>query len=111
VFSASSSRIDTDQVPAVSTASWNRAIFSAQNSTSSGSSDTEVNADTVITCGVPSTQVPTTTMPVGRRPAALRNAAGATPVTGPAPDPAAAGPALPAPPAWAAPAARPGRRP
>ena len=48
VFSASSSSTDTAQVPAASTASWKRAIFSAQNSTSSGSSDTEVKALTVI---------------------------------------------------------------
>jgi len=34
--------------PTARTESWKRAIFSAQNSTSGGSSDTEVNALTVI---------------------------------------------------------------
>ena len=48
VFSASSVSTDTAQVPVASTASWNRAIFSAQNSTRSGSSDTEAKAVTVI---------------------------------------------------------------
>src|SRR5579875_2516085 len=43
-FSESSPSTDTAQVPASRTASWNRATFSAQNSTSTGSSDTEVNA-------------------------------------------------------------------
>ena len=47
-FSASSVSTDTAQVPVASTASWNRAIFSAQNSTRSGSSDTEAKAVTVI---------------------------------------------------------------
>jgi hypothetical protein len=40
--------MDTAQDSSASTASWNRAIFSAQNSTSGGSSDTEVNALTVM---------------------------------------------------------------
>jgi hypothetical protein len=48
VFSASSVSTETAQVPVASTASWNRAIFSAQKSTRSGSSDTEVKAVTVI---------------------------------------------------------------
>jgi hypothetical protein len=48
VFSASSARMDTAHDPAASTASWKRAIFSAQNSTSGGSSDTDMKALTVI---------------------------------------------------------------
>ena len=48
VFSSSSARMDTAQEPSARTASWNRAIFSAQNKTSGGSSETEVNALTVM---------------------------------------------------------------
>ena len=40
--------IDTDQNPAARTVSWKRAIFSAQNRTSSGASETELNALTVM---------------------------------------------------------------
>jgi hypothetical protein len=81
IFSESSSSTLTAQLPAASTASWKRAIFSAQNSTSSGSSDTEVNALTVMMCGTPSRAADTTTIPAGNRPAASRNAAGSTPLT------------------------------
>src|SRR5580700_7910525 len=69
VFSASSLRMDTAHQPAVITASWNLATFSAQNSTSGGSSETEVNALTVIACPV---RVATTTMPLANWPAARR---------------------------------------
>jgi hypothetical protein len=77
-FSASSSSTLTAHLPAASTASWNRAIFSAQNSTSSGSSDTEVNALTVMLCGTPSRVAETTRMPVANCPAARRKSAGST---------------------------------
>jgi len=70
VFSSSSARMDTAQEPAARTASWNRAIFSAQNSTSGGSSETEANALTVM-AWVP--RVVTTTMPLANWPAASRN--------------------------------------
>jgi hypothetical protein len=72
VFSASSARMDTAQAPAASTASWKRAIFSAQNSTSGGSSETDANALTVIAWPA---LVVTTTMPPGNWPAARRKAA------------------------------------
>jgi hypothetical protein len=55
-----------------STASWKRAIFSAQNSTSGGSSETDANALTVIAWPA---LVVTTTMPPGNWPAARRKAA------------------------------------
>ncbi len=61
--------MDTAHDPAAMTASWKRAIFSAQNSTSGGSSDTEVNALTVIACPA---LVVTTTMPPGNWPTARR---------------------------------------
>ncbi len=70
VFSAFSSSTETDQIPASRTVSWKRAIFSAQNSTSTGSRDTALNALTVMAWSTPSRRVPTTRMPVGRRPAA-----------------------------------------
>jgi hypothetical protein len=73
VFSASSARIDTAQPASASTASWKRAIFSAQNSTSGGSSETEANALTVMAWPAP---VVTTTMPLANWPAARRNEAG-----------------------------------
>ena len=72
VFSPSSARMDTAQAPDSSTASWNRAIFSAQNSTSGGSSETDANALTVIAWPA---LVVTTTMPPGNWPAARRKAA------------------------------------
>ena len=72
VFSSSSARTDTAQDPSARTASWKRAIFSAQNSTSGGSSETEVNALTVMAW--PSGVV-TTTIPLANWPAARRNAA------------------------------------
>jgi hypothetical protein len=74
--------MDTAHDPAAMTASWKRAIFSAQNSTSGGSSDTEVNALTVIAWPAP---VVTTTMPPGNWPAAWRKAAGSTSLTSAAP--------------------------
>jgi hypothetical protein len=73
VFSSSSARMDTAQDPSASTASWKRAIFSAQNSTSGGSSETEVNALTVMAWPA---LVLTTTMPLANWPAACRNEAG-----------------------------------
>src|SRR5580658_11204744 len=76
VFSAASLRMDTAHQPAVITASWNLATFSAQNSTSGGSSETEVNALTVIAWPV---RVATTTMPLANWPAARRNEPGSTP--------------------------------
>src|SRR5262249_23680031 len=79
VFSASSARMDTAQAPAASTASWKRAIFSAQNSTSGGSSETEANALTVMAWPA---LVVTTTMPPGNWPAACREAACSTALTG-----------------------------
>jgi hypothetical protein len=72
VFSSSSARIDTAQEPSASTASWNRAIFSAQNRTSGGSSETEVNALTVMAWPP---RVVTTTIPLANWPAARRNEA------------------------------------
>ena len=75
VFSASSCKIDTAHQPAATTASWNLAIFSAQNSTSGGSSETEVNALTVMACPL---RVVTTTMPLANWPAARRNEAAST---------------------------------
>ena len=78
VFSASSARMDTPQDPAARTASWKRAIFSAQNSTRGGSSDTDVNALTVIAWPA---LVVTTTMPPGNWPAARRKAAWSTSLT------------------------------
>jgi hypothetical protein len=69
VFSSSSARIDTAQDSSARTASWNRAIFSAQNSTSGGSSETEVKALTVMAWPTP---VVTTTMPLANWPAARR---------------------------------------
>jgi hypothetical protein len=77
VFSASSGRMDTAHQPAVTTASWNLAIFSAQNSTSGGVSETEVNALTVMAWPL---RVVTTTMPLANWPAARRNEAASTPV-------------------------------
>jgi hypothetical protein len=82
VFSASAARIDTAHTPAATTASWKRAIFSAQKSTSGGSSDTEANALTVIACPA---LVVTTTMPPVNWPAACRKAAGSASLTWPAP--------------------------
>ena len=70
--------MDTAQAPAARTASWNRATFSAQNSTSGGSSDTDANALTVIAW--PSLVV-TTTMPPGNWPVARRKAAWSTSLT------------------------------
>jgi hypothetical protein len=64
--------MDTAQEPSARTASWNRAIFSAQNSTSGGSSETEVNALTVMAW--PSGVV-ITTIPLANCPAAARNEA------------------------------------
>jgi hypothetical protein len=61
VFSSSSARIDTAHEPSARTASWNRAIFSAQNKTSGGSSETEVNALTVMAWPP---RVVTTTIPL-----------------------------------------------
>ena len=78
VFSASSARIDAPQDPAARTASWNRAIFSAQNSTSGGSSDTDANALTVIAWPA---LVVTTTMPPGNWPVARRKSAWSTSLT------------------------------
>jgi len=75
VFSASSCTMDTAHQPAAMTASWNLAIFSAQNSTSGGASDTEVNALTVMAWPVP---VVTTTIPLANWPAARRNEAAST---------------------------------
>ncbi len=82
VFSASSARMDTPHEPAAMTASWNRAIFSAQNSTSGGSSDTDVNALTVMAWPAP---VVTTTMPPGNWPVAWRNESWSTSLTWAAP--------------------------
>ena len=64
--------MDTAQAPSASTASWNRAIFSAQNSTSGGSSETDVNALTVMAWPL---WVVTTTIPLANCPAAARNEA------------------------------------
>ena len=69
VFSASSARMDTAQDPAARTASWKRAIFSAQNSTSGGSRETDANALTVMAWPE---SVVTTTMPLANWPAARR---------------------------------------
>jgi hypothetical protein len=82
VFSPSSARMDTPQAPAARTASWKRAIFSAQNSTSGGSSDTDANALTVIAWPP---LVVTTTMPPGNWPVARRKAAWSTWLTSAAP--------------------------
>ncbi len=67
--------MDTAHQPAVTTASWNLAIFSAQNSTSGGASETEVNALTVMAWPA---GVVTTTMPLANWPAARRNEAAST---------------------------------
>ena len=72
--------MDTAHDPASRTASWNLAIFSAQNSTSGGSSETDANALTVMAWPV---AVVTTTMPLANWPAARRNAAGSTSLTWP----------------------------
>ena len=81
-FSASSARMDTAHDPAAMTASWKRAIFSAQNSTSGGSSDTDANALTVMAWPA---AVVMTTMPPANWPAACRKAAESTSLTWPAP--------------------------
>src|SRR4249920_3991741 len=70
--------MDAPQDPASRTASWKRAIFSAQNSTSGGSSDTDANALTVIAWPA---LVVTTTMPPANWPAARRKAAWSTSLT------------------------------
>ena len=75
VFSASSPRMETAHQPAATTASWNLAIFSAQNSTSGGASETEVNALTVMAWPE---RVVTTTIPLANCPAARRNEAAST---------------------------------
>ena len=69
VFSSSSARMDTAQAPSARTESWNLAIFSAQNNTSGGSSDTEANALTVMACppGVVTTTIPLANWPAARR--------------------------------------------
>jgi len=82
VFSVSSARMDTAHDPAAITASWKRAIFSAQNSTSGGSSETDANALTVMAWPA---AVVTTTMPPGNWPTACRKEAGSTSLTWPAP--------------------------
>jgi hypothetical protein len=69
VFSSSSARIDTAQDPSARTASWKRAIFSAQNRTRGGSRETEAKALTVMAWPTP---VVTTTIPLGNWPAARR---------------------------------------
>jgi hypothetical protein len=78
VFSASSARMDTAHEPASRTASWKRAIFSAQNSTSGGSSDTDVNAVTVMAWPA---AVVRTTMPLANWPVARRKEAWSTSFT------------------------------
>ena len=80
IFSESSSSTETAHVPAASTASWNRAIFSAQNSTSGGSRDTEANAVTVIAWSMPPARVVTTMMPLANWPATRRKSAPSTAV-------------------------------
>jgi len=61
--------MDTAQAPSARTESWNLAIFSAQNNTSGGSSDTEANALTVMACppGVVTTTIPLANWPAARR--------------------------------------------
>ena len=80
VFSPSSASTDNAHTPAASTASWKRAIFSAQNSTRCGSSETEANAVTVMTWSTPSTCVDTTMMPLANWPATRRKSAPSTAV-------------------------------
>jgi hypothetical protein len=62
--------MDTAHDPAARTASWKGAIFSAQNSTSGGSSDTDMNVLTVMAWPA---LVVTTTMPPANWPVARRN--------------------------------------
>src|SRR5215510_11093517 len=97
VFSASSPSTDIAQVPAASTASWNRAIFSAHIKISSGSRDTAVNAVAVIAWLTPSRLVVATTMPLANLPEARRKAAGSTPLTRLPPAIGETGPAQPPP--------------
>ena len=61
-----------------STVSWKRAIFSAQNSTRCGCSDTGQNAVTVIAWSTPSSVVVTTMMPLANCPATRRKSASST---------------------------------
>ena len=63
---------ETAQVPVVSTTSWKRATFSAQNSTRTGSSDTEVKELQVIACCSSSSSVVMTVTPVANRPTTRR---------------------------------------
>jgi hypothetical protein len=70
--------MDTAHDSASRTASWKRAIFSAQNSTSGGSSDTDVNALTVMAWPA---AVVTTTMPLANWPVARRKEPWSTSLT------------------------------